>query len=135
MIDVTSQLALAALSRADWSPNRAIDLARMISSGMKGCTDWDQDAGEEWIRVLVGARVLALISIVVPFGFILETPIGDQGFSSSGLNLVAVPDMDVRVLTSTREALMAAFGELAVASPALDGDCFSAEELWFVTAS
>lgn len=135
MIDVTSQLAVAVINRVGWSPERALDSARTISSQVRGDLDWDQDAGEEWVRVLLGVRVVALVSIVIPFGFILKASNANADFSASSLELVSVPDMDAPVLTCTPDALVAALGERTVSSPAVDVDGFSAEELWFATVS
>ncbi len=135
MIDVTSQLVVSELRRVDWSPDRALDGARAVSARVRGYTDWDEDAGEGWIRILVGTEVLALVSVAVPIGFIREKSNEGLDLSMSGLDLIAVPHIDARVLTCTRDAIAEAFGESAASCLALDVRGFSAEELWFATVS
>lgn len=124
MIDVTSQLTVAALRKSEWLHNSAVDNARAISLWAGGVTNWDQDAGEEWIRVLDGARLLALVSVVVPFGFILEDLWEGVSFPVLYLDSAVVSDTGARELTCTCDALIGAFGERLQGSPALSIDCF-----------
>lgn len=135
VIDVTSQLIAAMIGRDDWSHGRVLGNARAISVRAMGYIDWDQDAGEEWIRIIVGARVCTFISTAVPLGFLSEASRGSLDVSACHFKIITVPDMNASVLACAPDVLRAAFGESAVDSPALDADCFSAEQLWFATVS
>lgn len=50
MIDIDDTLQLALDAASSWTSAAALNLARAI--GENGAIDWDDGAGESWIRVI-----------------------------------------------------------------------------------
>jgi hypothetical protein len=82
--------------------------------------------------VLLGERVVALISIHAPLLLILDD-LPDDILLDQDVSVVHVPAMDAPALTSDTESLQLAFGNRVLSSVAFDAERFSAEDLWFAT--
>jgi len=99
--------------------------------GRRAEVDWDEGAGEGWLRVLADAHLVALVSTKLPFVF-LQASTSEVADSVEGVTVVAVSDFyDVQLSCS-----LAILGEIFGASPrfrSLDPDGFSANDLWYAT--
>jgi hypothetical protein len=97
-------------------------------------TSWNTTLPEPWPQIPRhdGRDV---VSTALPVGFLLEEFRAGTDFAVLDAELILVPDMSAGILTCTRDAVVGAFGGRALTSPALDIECFSAEDLWFVTVS
>ncbi|WP_433200402.1 hypothetical protein ACQP00_28715 [Dactylosporangium sp. CS-047395] len=93
--------------------------------------DWDEGAGESWVRLIVDNAVVAYVSIVLPL-VILERDATRFSEPDSKVKKIVVEAMASRELSSAKEVLVATFGD----SPRLDtfnAEQFSADELWYAT--
>ena len=71
MIDIDDTLQLALDAASSWTSAAALNLARAI--GEDGAIDWDDGAGESWIRVIDrDGRVVAFVSVDLPFVMVEE---------------------------------------------------------------
>jgi hypothetical protein len=104
---------------------------------LDGELDWDEDAGEDWARVLTGGKVAVLVSLIGPLAIVIGDATGwdraEAGEGPGGVVVLEVPGLDAVVLRCDPGVLRAAFGDRVVDNPALDADAFSAGDLWFAT--
>jgi hypothetical protein len=135
MIDVTSKLESFIAGKVGWQMEQGKELALAIARQFHGSLDWDEDAGEDWARVLADDKVTALVCMTGPLVIVvggataesLEEP-DDLG---KAVPVIKVPEFDAVVLRCDADILHIAFGDLA--TPALDPNAFSASDLWFST--
>ncbi len=132
MSDLTEHLASFAAERRVWQQQRSLQAGQQISAWLEADLDWDEGAGEQWIRVREGERVVALIALTGPLIFIRKELI-DSIEVDDAFDLIPVPEMDAHVFDADPATLRLAFGDRAFSSPALDPRSFSAEELWFAS--
>ena len=153
MIDITATMESFIAGKAGWRRQRGAELARATARQLGGELDWDEDAGEDWARVLTGGKVAVLVSLTGPLAIVIGDRTGWSGPEASknsgigeaaGVDEVAgagagavvvieVPELDATVLRCDPGVLRAAFGDRVVDNPALDADAFSAGDLWFCT--
>lgn len=130
MIDIDDTLQLALDAASSWTSAAALNLARAI--GEDGAIDWDDGAGESWIRVIDrDGRVVAFVSVDLPFVMVEEAAVPSDG-SLSSFPHVVVPDLAEPALAATGQVLRDVFGN----SPRLDiidPNAFSANDLWYTT--
>jgi hypothetical protein len=132
-IDITTQLVEAGRLRSDWAPRRSQSLARALTQAIPDARlDWDEDAGEEWVRVLVDQFVVALVRASTPLVIAVRGELSHLQDIDSGPVVVIVDDLETPWLTATEESLRLAFPEREV-SPTLDPAAFSGMDLWFAT--
>jgi len=137
VIDVTANVASFSAGQAGWRRSQGAELAREAARGLGGELDWDEDAGEDWARVLTGGKVAALISLIGPLAVVIGTgarwqpPEADA--DAGAVVVIKVPGLDAAVLRCDPGVLRAAFGDRVVDNPALDADAFSVSDLWFAT--
>ena len=93
MISIDESLRRAASAAAVWSPAAAREVAATLARSLGAKVDWDEGAGEEWLRVIDGPRFVALISVALPFVFVQRDGYGSEG-SNGDLAVVAVDDFD-----------------------------------------
>lgn len=130
-MEISPQLRTFVANRDSWSREVAVTVADGLADTCSGGVDWDRDSGEDWIRILRGPEVVALVSAIGPLAFVVGSS-ADRELARR-MGVVVVPDLQAAVLASDVTALRDAFGERAVNSPALNPQCFSAEDLWFVS--
>ena len=95
-------------------------------------TDWDEGAGENWARVLVGSDVVAFLFMKAPLDIVSNVPEGV--FVTLALREVTVfrvGHMDVQALRSDRAAIVQLAGRPL--SDHFDHEQFSAEDLVWAT--
>lgn len=131
MMSIDESLQRAASTAATWSSTAAWQIASSLALSFETEVEWDEGAGEEWLRVLAGSRLVALVSIKLPFVFIKRS-VNELTGSSQNVVFVAVADFDDVELSCSSAVLAEVFGgtkRLGV----LDPDGFSANDLWYAT--
>lgn len=138
--DISSALRQAFDRRASWSPREVRRLLEAVIAvpGAATFADWDEDAGEDWARVVDDAGVVALVSARLPIVIARSSLItaGVLGLPPEP-EVVPVDATDTSLLRADAEALSTAFPEIEQAladnqtSFAREG--FTADELWFLT--
>lgn len=131
MISIDDSLRRAASAASAWSPRIAREVANTIARGLTADVDWDEGAGEEWLRVMDGPRQLALVSIKVPFAFISTNAEGSKS-SATEIVTIDIDDFDKVQLSCSPLILAEVFGS-SDRLDALDSESFSANDLWYST--
>jgi hypothetical protein len=131
MIDIDSSLRLACRRATGWSPKAAVDLARRMAADPTLVLDWDAGAGESWVRLIVEGRVVAIVSVSLPV-VIFEDGANLVRAQHEDAAYIAVPSLDVPVLSASGQVLDDAFG-LSARFDVLNMELFSANDLWYVT--
>jgi len=124
-MNIDKHLLAASKVATSWSAALATEFARGLGVHSEPVIDWDDGAGESWVRLIVGNAVVAYVSTVFPVAIIERNsaPVNEK---------IMVEAMASRELSSAKGALEAAFGD----SPRLDAlntERFSADELWYAT--
>ncbi|MFE4660599.1 hypothetical protein ACFRFJ_28390 [Streptomyces hydrogenans] len=132
MIDVSEALAHLHDPPVAWSEELAVGIAGSLAGSVGGTVDWDADADEEWLSVLVrGARV-AMVSPTLPLVVADEGVAGDARVLAPVGTVITVPSFDASVIRCDIAVLGRVFGEEDKFRE-LRMDTFSANELWFAT--
>lgn len=130
-LDIGTSLDLA--MTVPWNLERARRVLQRLAVQTEGATvDWDEGAGENWARVLVGTRVRAfvwmkgrlVIAAAVPEDVVAE-------LHRERIVVLQVPDMDSECFCADRSAITGFAGRPI--SEALNEAQFSAEELVWAT--
>lgn len=131
MINIDADLARAWEAASDWSIEAARATADSLARSAFAKIDWDDGAGEQWLRVLDDHQVVALVSARLPL-VIFEGP----GTAVSGIpgkiTVIHVGDLDGAEIAASEEMLTSVFGS-ADRFHVLDTEGFSANELWYAT--
>jgi hypothetical protein len=131
MISIDESLRRAASAAATWSSAAAREVAATLARSPGAKVDWDEGAGEEWLRVFDGPSLVALISVALPFVFIQRDDNGSERLNGD-LAVVAVDDFDEVQLSCSLEVLEGAFGA-SDRLGSLNPEGFSANDLWYST--
>lgn len=131
MIDITPQLRSFAAAKASWATGRSVKIAKALGRVSVARIDWDEDAGENWIRVITGVNVIAMVSTLGPLVIVSEE-IAEM-VNTDQFEAVIVSNMEDATLAADIGTLVEAFDRRIDLSPALDPACFTANELWFVS--
>lgn len=128
---IDESLRRAASSAAAWSSGAAREMALSFarSSGVE--VDWDDGAGEEWLRVLDGSRVMALVSVKLPLAFI-RGDASERIETFDDISLITVSDFDDPRLSCAPVILEEGFGATR-RFESIDAGGFSANDLWYAT--
>ena len=138
MQDVTDAF-VRARARGSWAVDTVISaLPGSESPAFQGLRcEWDQDAGEEWIRLLKTSMVLALLW--VPGPLVIATTghhdIDDEIERLTGLTVeqVNVAHIDSPVLSLRADAIRQIWPDRDWPTGALDPAAMSAHDLWYAT--
>lgn len=131
MISIDDSLQRAIDLRSSWSRDRAYDAASSLAGTLEGVIDWDEGAGEEWMRIITGNRLEVLISVKVPLAFV-SLRASRQVSLEEELELVVVENFDEVQFSCSTEKLNEAFGwtrKMEVLNPA----SFSVNDIWYAT--
>lgn len=131
MIRIENRLILARKAATGWGVARANEFARGLKFQSSAVMDWDEGAGESWVRLIVDDAVVAYISVILPLVILCRGAMR-LGEPDPRVQEIVVETMENRELSTAKSALEAAFG----ASPRLDtfdAEGFSADELWYAT--
>ncbi len=94
-------------------------------------TDWDEGAGEEWVRLLKNKELVAVVHQKMPLAFI-RAESASLASTNTMLSVVSVPSFSRPVLNASFEALRKAFPN-DVFSEEFDGHGFSVGDLYWET--
>lgn len=131
MISIDKDLEHAASGASDWSSDAARAAADSLARRRSAKVDWDDGAGEEWLRVVDDHHVAALVSARIPLAIIEVAGDTDAGMPPQ-VAAINVHDLDETELSASLEALAEAFGSPA-RFHALDLSGFSGNDLWYAT--
>jgi hypothetical protein len=133
MINLTADMLKVADSSYGWMRNDSERCARDICCELGSDFDWDSEAGENWSRLLLGSKVVAVSSMTLPLVFILDEFIERVRRSNvDSLLFVVVPSMDGKILSCDLSVLESVLGGRA-SSGDLDPSGFSVDDLYFAT--
>src|SRR3954465_12793078 len=134
--DATDAFA-AARSRGSW-PMHALVEAVATDPALQGMrVEWDEDAGEEWLRILKTSMVLGLVW--VPGPLVVATSghheIVDEveRLTATTVEQIAVPHLDSPVLCLQPDRLTDIWPGREWPRDAIDPACLSAHDLWHAT--
>lgn len=131
MISIDADLQRAASGATTWSSKAAHDVAAKLAQEERANIDWDDGAGERWLRIVNTSHASALISIVLPL-VLVERRASRSADSIQSVTKVFVDDLDSVELSCSPEVLAEVFG-----SPerfnVIDPAGFSANDLWYAT--
>lgn len=131
MINIDTMLRRAVSGESRWTAGTANAVAEGLARKAFAKVDWDDESGEQWLRILDGDRVSALVSAKVPLIITRKSGFSDTG-TPEEVAEVCVNDFDANELSASLEALTEVFG-----SPErfhiLDPAGFSANDLWYAT--
>ncbi|HET7529399.1 MAG TPA: hypothetical protein VFJ98_00410 [Mycobacteriales bacterium] len=136
MYDVTDAFA-SARRHGPWPVDALVEgvAADPALAGMR--TEWDRDAGEEWLRILKTSMVLALVW--VPGPLVIATSghheIVDEveRLTATSVEQVAVGHLDAPVLSLQPARLGELWPDREWPAGAVDPQCLSAHDLWYAT--
>ncbi|MEV4420723.1 hypothetical protein AB0L40_12215 [Patulibacter sp. NPDC049589] len=137
--DITEALARATTLAASWTVDSVHAATRRLAaaSDSRLTIDWDDDAGEDWARLLDGPTVVALISAQIPLLIVSDSLPKPALSTTDEFVVLTVGEMDTAALSANVEVLRSAFPQIWALSLAdgggLSPDRFSPDELWFLT--
>ncbi|WP_060886283.1 hypothetical protein [Streptomyces caniscabiei] len=132
MIDVSDALVRLGDPPFTWREEVAVEISDQLARSVGGVVDWDKEAGEEWLSVLVrGARV-AMVSATLQLILAEERAVGDVQVLAQGGTVILVPSFNAPVMHCDITVLGQVFGEEEKLR-ALKMETFSANDLWFAT--
>lgn len=131
--DLSRHFYAATRGRPQWTRDRARSLAESVTASLPNAQlDWDEDAGEDWARVVVDQWVVALVRIPIPLLLVLRAEARDLSAMDPEVVVVPLDDMDSPDLRASTECILDAFPEREP-SPTLNPGAFSAMDLWYAT--
>ncbi|KJY38932.1 hypothetical protein VR46_29195 [Streptomyces sp. NRRL S-444] len=132
MIDISESLRRLSRDPASWSEAAATTFATSLAHSCKAFVDWDADADEAWISILIQDGRAAMVSTKLPLVIALDKIPVDATDSTCGRTTISVPSFDAPVLYCDSSVLDVAFdGENGLRTLSTEG--FSANDLWFAT--
>jgi hypothetical protein len=131
MMNLDDTLRNAASASKSWSSRDAHKVASGLAHDSGGEVDWDEDAGEDWLRVVDGANLVALVSVMLPLVF-LRNDFNRPRTSIANVLTVPVDDFDTAEFKCSLGSLNEAFG-LSDRLSSLDLGGFSVNDLWYAT--
>jgi hypothetical protein len=74
IIDISNQLHTIITKKSKWNRQKFIEIVLFIlRRNAKSWVQWDEDSGELWARVLLGDKVIAIISSVQPIALLAHS--------------------------------------------------------------
>jgi hypothetical protein len=131
MINIDTYLVLAREAAGSWTATSAADVARSIGGHQNAVIDWDEGAGECWVRLVVGKAVVAYVSTVLPLA-IIERHLAETSKLDPKVQSIVVGAMADPELSSSEAAVETAFGH-SRRLDMLNREQFSADDLWYAT--
>lgn len=111
--------------------------AAIAAIGPTASADWDDDAGEDWARVVGESGVVALVSVRLPIVIGKSSCIAAGALGYPEPEVVPVEAIDSSLLRADPKALATAFPgieqALADNQTGFSPEGFTADELWFLT--
>lgn len=133
MIDIAPVLESFISRKQDWQRESSVRVAAAIAGELATKLTWDEDAGEDWSRVLLAGQAGVMIFMAGPL-IVTSADVAPQVTAvACDVPVITVPSLNARVLVCDAHTLRAAFGDQVWNNPALNAERFSADELWFCT--
>ncbi|MGW1767542.1 hypothetical protein ACWCQL_26225 [Streptomyces sp. NPDC002073] len=132
MIDVTDVLERLGDPPATWSEAVAVEIADLLARSAGGVVDWDKDADEEWVTVLVCDVRVAMVSVTLRLIVAEERLSGELPALAQGGMVILVPSFGASVMHCNISLLGRVFGDEGKFRE-LRMETFSADDLWFAT--
>ncbi|MFH9553552.1 hypothetical protein ACIBAH_02740 [Streptomyces sp. NPDC051445] len=132
MIDVSDALAQLGDPPVTWREEVAVEIADYLAQSVGGVVDWDKEADEEWLSILVRDARLAMVSTTLRLIVAEERTSGDFQVFTQDATMILVPSFDAPVIRCDIAVLVRVFGEEEKLR-ALEMETFSANDLWFAT--
>ncbi|MET7652840.1 hypothetical protein [Streptomyces sp. NPDC005486] len=132
MIDISDVLARLGDQPVTWTEEVAVGVADDLARSVGGVVDWDDEADEEWLSVLLRDTRVAMVSTTLRLIVAVERMVGDIQVIARGGTAILVPSFDAPVMQCEIDILGRTFGgedkfrELGL-------ETFSANDLWFAT--
>jgi len=136
VFDATEAFATAR-RRGAWPMGQLVDSVATDPALQGMRVEWDQDAGEEWLRILKTSMVLGLVW--VPGPLVVATSghheIVDEveRLTATTVEQIAVPHLDSPVLCLQPDRLEELWPDREWPRNAIDPVCLSAHDLWYAT--
>ena len=133
LIDLAVRLR-EAVRHPGWSSQLLMTTLAALAAAVPGsAVDYDEDAGEEWGRLLLGNDVVAMLWLRGAFGLV-HRRFSDMvpRLTSAGLVIEVIADWDAPIFTIEPEDLRSLF-ERETISDSVNPARFSANELWWAT--
>lgn len=131
-MSLDESLRCAASAAGGWSATAAYEVASTLMGDAGLEIDWDDKAGERWIRIVDNGRVVCLISIRMPFAFVREGKISTKNVGDHVTTIVVVDDFGEAQLSCPLVVLCEMFGGCE-RFEFLDPESFSPDDLWYAT--
>ncbi|MFF0202138.1 hypothetical protein [Streptomyces sp. NPDC005017] len=132
MIDVSDALVRLGDPPVTWREEVALEIADYLARSLGGVVDWDNEADEEWLSVLVRDTRVAMVSATLRLIVAEERTSGNLQALAQGGAVILVPSFDAPVMHCEITVLGRAFGEERKLRE-LELETFSANDLWFAT--
>ncbi|MET8976250.1 hypothetical protein ABZX85_11605 [Streptomyces sp. NPDC004539] len=132
MIDVSDVFARLGDPPVTWREEVAIEVADYLARSAGGVIDWDKEADEEWLSVLVRDARVAMVSTTLRLIIAEERTSGDSQVLAHDSTVILVPSFDAPVMRCDIAVLGRAFGGEDKFRE-LEMETFSANDLWFAT--
>ncbi|WP_327313996.1 hypothetical protein [Streptomyces sp. NBC_01235] len=132
MIDISDVLGRLAGHSAAWSEEAAVETAGNLARSVGAVVDWDDEAGEEWLSVLLQGVRVAMVSTRLPLVVSVVELSARPEIPSPDGRVISVPSFDDPVIRCDIAVLGQAFGGEGQFRT-LNAESFSANDLWFAT--
>ncbi|MFD5633275.1 hypothetical protein ACFWJM_03860 [Streptomyces sp. NPDC127077] len=133
MIDVSDVLARLSDQPVTWTQEVAAGIADKLARSVGGVVDWDDEADEEWLSVLVQDARVAIVSATLRLIVAVERMSEDLQLIDRGETAILVPSFDAPVMHCEIDVLGRTFGEEGKFRELEFEKLFSANDLWFAT--
>src|SRR3954463_15310943 len=137
MLDITDQFRTAR-ARGPWEVAKVLAACSDGSALPELRAEWDQDAGEQWVRLFKTATLLGLVW--VPGPLVIETKghreVATEVTAVTGTycEIVVVPHMSSPVLAVQPNRINDIWPDREWPSGAIDVQAMSALDLWYATS-
>jgi len=128
LIELEDYLARASARRDAWSPEIAWRVAEDLAARQGADLDWDPDAGEGWITVLVAGQAATMIAVDLPLMIVTD---GGSAAPNDIVRIV-VPDFGSKILRCSPDVLEESFG-YSIGRDGIDFERLSASDLRWST--
>lgn len=132
MIDVSDALARLGYPPVTWREEVAVEIADYLARSVGGVVDWDKEADEDWLSVLVQNARVAMVSTTLRLIVAEQRASGDFRVLAQDGTVILVPSFDAPVMRCDIAVLARVFGEEEKLRE-LEMETFSANDLWFAT--
>jgi hypothetical protein len=135
VMDISEKLIIASAKTENWSESHFFQIVSECAAVLpESSIDWDNEAGEEWGRILIGDVVVAILCVRIPFCVFHHSWKTSLISILEKRNLVTVEvqDWDAREFCAQPSIVLQIF-KCDSLSNAVDFSQFSLNEFWWAT--